>query len=150
LLRFERVRDALPPGLAALAAEAAAEDVGNVDRLIQEWQNGVQRFDHSGEILLVAFDGEALIAVGGVTTEPDTTIGETARRMRRLYVRPAARGRGVGRALVVALKTHAFRYCDLLTVNAGVPGAAPFWEALGFARVAAATRTHELRKTMSI
>lgn len=150
MLHFERVRDALPRGLAALAAEAAAEDVGNVDRLIKDWRSGVQRFDKPGEMLLAVFDGEALIAVGGVTTEPDTTIGETARRMRRLYVRPAARGRGIGRALVVALKTHAFEYCDLVTVNAGVPGAAPFWEALGFTRVAAATRTHQLRKTISV
>lgn len=148
-MRFERVRADLPAGIGALAEEAVAEDVGNVARLISDWRSGAERFDKPGEVLVAAFDGVTLVGIGGATIEPHAPDGKRALRMRRYYVHSAWRRRGVGRALATEVMKHALETCDLLTVNAGVPGAAPFWEALGFVRVTDPTRTHELTKNPS-
>lgn len=124
-----------------MRAEADAEGVGNVGRLQEDWESAAERFQKPGEILLAGFDGEALVAIGGLTGEPDPTVH--ALRLRRLYVRPAWRKRGIGRALAESLMDHGFGYVDLLTLNAGVPGASGFWETLGFVPVEHETRTHE-------
>ena len=134
----------MPGGFATLRAEADAENIRNVSRLEQDWASGAERFERPGEILLAAFDDETLVAVGGLTIEPDPAV--RALRLRRLYVRPAWRKRGIGRALATGLIEHGFQSVDLLTLNAGVPGASGFWEALGFRRVGHETRTHELSR----
>ena len=144
MLRLERIVDSLPDSIGILADEARAEAIRNVDRLVHDWSSGVARFTRSGELLLAAFDGADLVAIGGLTVEPDTEI--CAMRLRRLYVRPAFRRRGVGRTLAVALMEQGFSVGNLLTLNAGVPGSAQFWEALGFTPVHAETRTHEMRR----
>ena len=147
MLRLDRIVDDVPDGLEDLRAEADAEDIRNVSRLIVDWHNGAERFTKPGEMLLAGFEGGTLVAIGGITVEPDPTL--QAMRLRRLYVRPAWRRRGVGGLLAAALIERGFAYANLLTVNAGVPGAAEFWEALGFLRVRADGRTHELKRTIS-
>ena len=137
--RLVRVRGVLPPGFDALRAEARAEGYRHMDRLAAEWASGANRFEQDDEALLVGDDGGALVGVGGVTHEP---AAPDALRLRRFYVRPAYRGRGLGRAIAAALIETVPASTRLLTVNAGDDGAAAFWEALGFAAVRAATHTH--------
>jgi len=134
----------LPTGFARLRADADAEGILNVARLQRDWESGVERFQKTGEMLLAGLDSKTLVAIGGLTIEPDTAV--PALRLRRLYVRPPWRRRGFGRALATALIGNGFAFVDLLTLNAGVPGAAEFWEALGFGRVKHKTRTHELAR----
>jgi len=138
------VVDTLPEGFAALRAAADAENIRNVARLEENWRSGAERFEKPGELLLAAFDGETLVAIGGLTVEPDTTVH--ALRLRRLYVHPDRRKHGIGRALATALTDHGFGSVDLLTLNAGVPGAGQFWDTLGFRRVTSDSRTHELKR----
>jgi GNAT superfamily N-acetyltransferase len=133
----------LPKGFDALRADADAESILNVARLQRDWESGIELFEKSGEVLLAGFDSETLAAIGGLTIEPDRSV--RALRLRRLYVRPAWRKRGIGRALATALTEYGFGFVEILTVNAGVAGAAEFWEALGFRRVEHESRTHELR-----
>ncbi|WP_434711590.1 GNAT family N-acetyltransferase [Rhizobium sp. YTUHZ045] len=122
-------RDRLPEAMAGLAHDARQEGHLHIGRLIDEWAAGDIRFARYGERLLGAFAGETLVGVGGMTIEP--TLPE-ALRMRRFYVRPAMRGRGVGRMLALALLDHARRFCRCVTVDAGNDGAAKFWESLEF------------------
>ncbi|MBX5220778.1 GNAT family N-acetyltransferase [Rhizobium sp. NLR8a] len=121
--------DGLPEAMAGLAHQAQQEGHLHIGRLIDDWAAGDIRFTRDGERLLGAFEGETLVAVGGVTIEPARP---EPLRMRRFYVRPAMRGRGVGRMLALALLDHARRFCRCVTVHAGNDGAMRFWESLEF------------------
>jgi GNAT superfamily N-acetyltransferase len=135
-----------PPAseLTLLADAAEREGYSHIRRLVEEWENGSNRFDKLGELLLGAFDGTSMVAIGGVTIEssrPDWL------RMRRFYVLPDFRGRGVARLLAGRLLTHARRYTPVITVHAGDARAALFWQAIGFRRSAGDTYTHILDLT---
>ncbi|MBF9033599.1 GNAT family N-acetyltransferase [Rhodobacterales bacterium HKCCE2091] len=123
-----RVRDRLPDGFAALAAQAEAEGFAHMRRLAVDWASGVLRFDGSGEVLLSAWSGGRLVGIGGLTRDPDVS---GALRMRRFHVLPGLRGQGIGTALALRLMADA---SAPLTVNPGNPAAARFWESLGFER----------------
>ncbi len=75
-----------------------------------------------------------------MTTEPTDT---TAIRMRRLYVVPAMRGRGVARAIANALLNVALGQTRLVTVHAGNLSAERFWDAMGFSPVANRPWSHQ-------
>jgi GNAT superfamily N-acetyltransferase len=128
-IRIEQVVGSLPPALTPLAAQARSEGFRHLDRLIADWEAGALRFDRPGEVLLAAYTGPDLVGVGGLTVEdslPD------AFRVRRVYVGPACRHRGVGRLLVETLLRRVPTVA--VTLNAGNTDAASFWEKLGFAR----------------
>ena len=93
---------------------------------------------------MAAFDAGRLAAIGGLTPEPEPQ-AETAVRIRRLYVDPAARRRGVGRTLVNALVQEALGSVVLITINARDTLAPAFWDALGFTPVRGLPWSHELR-----
>lgn len=123
------IRDRLPREIADLESEARREGHLHIARLIDEWSAGDIRFERDGERLLGAYVGEALAGVGGVTVDPALF---QALRMRRFYVSPEMRGHGIGRLLALALLNHVRDFCSVVTVHPGNPGAAKFWEALGF------------------
>jgi GNAT superfamily N-acetyltransferase len=126
--RLERVVGELPTGFETLRAEARAEGHRNPDRLAADWASGAIRFDRLGEALLVAYVGDELAGVGGLTVDP--AVAE-ALRMRRFYVRNQFRRCGIGRRLASALLERAVGDDRLITVNAAT-GSVTFWEALGF------------------
>ena len=143
MIRIVRLHD-LPAGMEELRAEATADGIRNMGLLVSQWLDGTQRYDKPGEAMFGAFEGERLAGIGCVKIE--TGAAEPAMRMRRLYVARGARGKGVGRALAVAMIARGFERTALLTCNAVPPGAAEFWDAMGFSRVAAGGWTHEKRR----
>ncbi|OYX01344.1 MAG: GNAT family N-acetyltransferase [Caulobacter vibrioides] len=144
MLQLVRIFDELPEGFGDLVAEASGEGVRNMALLAESWLVGV-RFQNDGEALLAAFLAGELAGVGAMTLEPAAL--EPARRLRRFYVRPAFRRRGVATALASALIHEGFNSVRLLTVNARASQAAPsFWEAQGFVRDASGPWTHALRQ----
>ncbi len=145
MLQLVRIFDELPDGFDDLVAEASGESVRNMALLAEGWQGGV-RFQGDGEALFAAFLAGELAGIGGMTVEPAAS--EPARRLRRFYVRPAMRRRGVATALASALIHEGFDSVELLTVNAAAsPAAGPFWEAQGFVANEAGSWTHVMRRT---
>ncbi len=111
--------------------------------LVEDWRRGA-RFQGDGEALLAAFSAGELAGVGGLSAE--LAAPEPARRLRRFYVRPAMRRRGVAAALASALIHEGFDSVNLLTVNARASeSAAPFWEAQGFVADGSGPWTHIMR-----
>ena len=117
------------PDLAELETAATAEGENSMRKLVADWQSSALRFDGPGEALLVAQMSGRTVAVGGVTREP--TGGEPF-RLRRFYVLPACRNRGIATALACHLIEAPERSRFILTVHAGSSHAAKFWERLGF------------------
>lgn len=144
MLQLVRIFDDLPEGFDDLVAEAFGEDVRNMALLAEDWAAGA-RFQDDGEALLAAFLVGELAGIGGLSVEPAAP--EPARRLRRFYVRPAFRRRGVATALAGALIHEGFGSVALLTVNARASEAAgPFWEARGFVADDGGPWTHVMRK----
>ena len=135
-----------PNAIAPLLDASRAEGFRLVERLVDEYESGANRFDQVGAKLLGAFVQGQLVGVGGVNRDPyahDARIG----RLRHLYVLPEQRQRGVGRQLVAALVAQAAPHFALLRLRTNNPVAARFYERLGFAVVAGdeeATHTLDL------
>lgn len=141
---IEMMPVALPqPGLNRLREDAQSEGYLYVDQMVKEWEQRVNRFDGPGEMLLGCFDSGLLIAVGGLQRDPYQPHPEIA-RIRRVYVRPAWRGREVGTKLVTALIEEARKTFFLLRLRAINPGGARLYERLGFQPAALGDATHIL------
>jgi GNAT superfamily N-acetyltransferase len=132
------------PGIESLHAEAKAEGYDFIDTLVDEWASGQNRFAGPGEALCGHLDSGVLVAVGGLNCDPfagDPQVG----RIRRVYVRPAWRNKGVGRALVTALVDHARSHFACVRLRAENEGAARLYERMGFLPIESPDATHILK-----
>ncbi|MBE0475484.1 MAG: GNAT family N-acetyltransferase [Coriobacteriia bacterium] len=88
-----------------------------------------------GRLLLARADGSG---VGCVALRP---LEDRSCEMKRLYVAPSARGRGIGRLLVQRVVSLAeeigYDHMMLDTLSARMPAAIALYESVGFERVAA-------------
>lgn len=140
------IRSLLPPpwpDLAPLVEESEREGFRFLARLRREFDDGTNRFDAPGEALLGCHRGAELVAVGGLNRDPYSPEPRVG-RLRHLYVSPAFRRRGVGRALVDALVAAARPHFGVLLLRTDTPAAARFYEARGFAAVASPHSTHRM------
>lgn len=139
---------ALPPDVDELVEESEAEAYRHVRRLVEEWRSGVARFDRLGEALYYVrcfntsdLEVRPLAGIGGITIDPHCPDGETG-RIRRLYVRPRHRGRGVGwtllRSAMASRRGSPFRRIRVRTEHAG-----PYFERFGFNPIDDPNATHE-------
>jgi N-acetylglutamate synthase-like GNAT family acetyltransferase len=131
----------LPGQITRLVEIGLAEDFEFVGRFVAEWEAGRNRFDQPGEVCLFAYLEGILVGFGGLNLDPyqdEPSIG----RVRRVYVEPAARGGGVGGALVRELVRRARP--AFATLRLATEDAAAFFEHLGFARVSEHKATHKL------
>jgi GNAT superfamily N-acetyltransferase len=130
-------------GLDELRAEARAEGYNFIERLANEWQSRMNRFDAPGEMLCGHLENGLLVATGGLNRDPFAGRAEVG-RIRRVYVRPAWRGKGIGTALLSVLIEEARRNFSCVRLRAENPGAARLYERLGFESIADANATHIL------
>jgi GNAT superfamily N-acetyltransferase len=123
--------ESLPTDVPQLLEASLAEGHNLVQRLVDEWNDGSNRFDGPGEVIFEARVGTRLAAVGGLNRDPYLDDPEVA-RIRHVYVAPDLRGTGVGRALIEALVEHArlrFKWVRLRTTT---PEGIAFYVAIGF------------------
>jgi GNAT superfamily N-acetyltransferase len=143
-VRVTRLAALLPEGFEELAADAVADGQRMLDVLREDWEAGALRFDGPGEALFAAHAGEALLGLGGLTRDPYLK-EEAAGRVRRLYVRRAARRHGAGRAVVDAIAAGAAEAgWRRLRVRAPV-AAFGFYEGCGFLRAVGETAATHVR-----
>jgi GNAT superfamily N-acetyltransferase len=119
----------LPEQIKELAKQAQKEGFQFVDRLIEEFESGKNRFDQPGEFLLLGYDDDKLVACGGLNqqwneNEIDARIG----RVRRFYVLPKYRKHGVGKQLLQQLEKEARANISALCLNTDTKNAAHFYQ----------------------
>jgi GNAT superfamily N-acetyltransferase len=138
-----RLEETLPDDFPALQAEALAEGYRFVEALLEEWDAGRYGADADGSALFAVYRDGALMAVGAVTPDPYDPAPDLL-RIRHVYVRPAGRREGIGRALAGALVQQGLGLAPRLSLNAADSGAAAFWEAMGFRPDRGGTRRSHL------
>jgi N-acetylglutamate synthase-like GNAT family acetyltransferase len=134
--------------MADLARRALAEDFRAIDRLVNEFRSGRNRFDRPGEALFCARQADRLVGCCGLNSDPyanDPALG----RVRRLYVHPDQRRRGIARALIAAVEDSATGTFEHLQLYTGACAAAAFYEALGYARIIGVPRVSH-RKSIGV
>lgn len=142
MIEIQRIELPLP-GIDDLQREARHEGYSFIDRLVKEWSSGENRFDKQGEVLRGCIDQGMLVGVGALNRDPFTDAADVG-RIRRVYVRPASRNKGLGRALVASLVVDARKYFRCVRLRAGSPMAAKLYESIGFSPVADPNATHIL------
>ncbi|NDC27098.1 MAG: GNAT family N-acetyltransferase [Actinobacteria bacterium] len=127
---------------------AKSENIQVVSKLISSWSDSKGFFGDRGEGLWIARTTESgeVIGVGGITICP-TLPG--CRRVRRFYIAPHWRRRGVATALANRCIERA-KSAGILTVtcHAAASTMAPrFWESIGFEPVEDSDITHVMHLT---
>ena len=142
---IDELREPTRASLNELIESAAAEGFRIPTRLCEEYADGANRFDRPGEVLLGAWIEGRLVAVCGLNRDPYTE-EQGVGRVRRLYVLPNSRRRGVARALVGRIIDRAkgrFRRLRVFTESAE---ALAFYDSLGFERIEGEPRcSHAMR-----
>ena len=128
-------------GVARLRAEATQEGFRFVDRLINDWDAGLNRFDLPGESFLGAFREDDLLGFCGLNRDPYSAHDATC-RLRHLYVQRDARRAGVGSVLVQHLLIKGCAVFRVVRVRTDSEEAAEFYLRQGFVQVTDKTASH--------
>lgn len=131
-----------------LAENARNEGFGHVDRLISEWSTGENTFSGAGEYFLGILSGDELVAIGGLNRDPFAK-GDRIGRLRRFYVMPAYRRKGIGRRLLAALLEQAGSSFSQVRLRTTTYEASQFYFSCGFQKSEEPEATHQLQTTLS-
>jgi len=131
--------------LSHLVQDSVGQGFNMLERLVLEYQSGVNRFDKPGEALFGVYRPKAgIVAVGGLNLNPYPD-DPGAGRVRRVYVHSSFRQQGLGRAIVEAIVAEARRAHYVSLVLRAPKSAFRFYESLGFEAVSGIdTMNHRL------
>lgn len=115
----------------SLVGESKREGFEFVQRTIDDWNSGVNRFSLTGEGLWGLVSGAELIGIGGLNIDPYVEDADTG-RVRHLYIRPAYRRKGCAALLMNTIIEQAQLHFHILRLFTANPAAAAFYEQLGF------------------
>ncbi|ENU97784.1 MULTISPECIES: GNAT family N-acetyltransferase [Acinetobacter] len=119
----------LPDQIDTLATLARKEGYDLIDKLIEEYRTGKNCFSQTNEFLACAYDGNKLIACGGLNQQwGDNGIEERIGRVRRFYVHPKYRQHGVGKQLLAYLEQLARPFYSALCLQTDTKLAASFYQ----------------------
>lgn len=126
-----------------LVEESKQEGFKLVERTIDDWNSGANRFSQTGEGLWGLVSGTELIGIGGLNIDPyveNAGIG----RVRHLYIRQAYRRKGCATLLMNTIIGRAQLHFHLLRLFTTNPAAAAFYEQLGFVHLPGYKVSHVL------
>jgi N-acetylglutamate synthase-like GNAT family acetyltransferase len=125
----------MPADLAEeLIPASVKEGFSPIRWLREQWDSGTNRFSEPGEALYIARLGGRLVGVCGLNRDPFARDSGTG-RLRRLYVLPEVRRRGIGRVLVLRVLEDAQDHFARVNLRTLDDQSVLFFEALGFARL---------------
>lgn len=131
MMRIQPITHPILTEFQPLIDASIAEGYEFVQRLWDEYQSGENAFQGDGAILLGAYDGDQLVAVGGVHMDNYLQL-PTIGRIRHVYVLPAHRRSGVGKQLVQALMAQSSEQFAIFTLRTLTEHGRAFYRDLGF------------------
>jgi GNAT superfamily N-acetyltransferase len=141
--RIERATQIGTHEFDGLVCSSLEEGFKLVQRLRDEYQSGINRFDQPGEALLLARDAQSVIAVIGLNLDPEGRVG--VMRLRRFYVLPEHRRHGLGEKMLLEVinlaRTAHAKVHELYTDNSQ---AERFYERNGFEPLTSINPSHRL------
>ncbi|HEY9628521.1 MAG TPA: GNAT family N-acetyltransferase [Coleofasciculaceae cyanobacterium] len=145
-LEIQRIQYLPTQDFTEILAESKTAAFRVIDRLVTDWETGVNRFDRPGEALFIARQGDRIFGVCGLNHNPHINSSQIG-RVRRLYVMQDSRRQGIGRTLVNQIIEVAKLNFDWLHVRTTNPVAAQFYQSLGFMPCNYESATHTLNLT---
>ena len=117
-----------------LVKQSKKEGFRFVERLINDYKNGSNTFNHFGESLFGVFNEEGvLVAIGGLNKDLFSN-GQYIGRLRRFYVDKEYRRNGIGSLLVKKIIEEAKRYYKILVLHTDTEQADKFYSSIGFTK----------------
>lgn len=117
--------------LTSLVDESVSEGHKFVKKLLDEYEDGSNRFNRLGESLFVAKINGEVIGIGGLNIDPYLELNDVG-RVRHLYVLPRYRRSGAGKKLLGEIIKEAKKYFRTLTLYTENPIADHLYRSLGF------------------
>lgn len=151
MAEVQRIRHLPIQEFTEMLAESKMAGFRAIERLITDWETGINRFDRPGEALFIARQcapqsgsgSDRILGVCGLNRDPYTDSNQIG-RVRRLYVMQDSRCQGTGRTLVHQIIEVAKLSFDRLHVRTTNPIAAQFYQSLGFMLCHDESATHTL------
>lgn len=133
-LKLEEIED--------LVELSLAEGYLFLERLVNEWISGENRFNKGNENLYqIKIDGK-VIGIGGINKNPYTD-DEKNGRIRHFYIHPKYRRKGIGTELIKTILRN--QDYEKITLRTDKEEASKFYESIGFIRIKdSITDTHEI------
>jgi len=123
------IKNLLDEDIKELREKSKKEGYNLIERLINDFKSGKNKFNKQGEVLIVYEVNDRIVGICGLNIDPaDPKRG----RIRRLYVLPQYRNKGIGRELVKELINDSVRNFKSVSVNIGDLNISKFYEELGF------------------
>lgn len=131
-INIKQVTD-LPQDIHVLAESALTEGLNIVSQLITDFETKKKQFDQPGEFLLLAYEQDKLVACGGLNLQwNDYEVEHRIGRVRRFYVLPTYRKKGVGKLLLQALEQKAKQNFSALCLNTESKDAVQFYQKMNY------------------
>lgn len=118
----------------SLLTESKINGNNFIQRTIDDWNSGANKFSKPGEKLWGLVLAKDLVAIGGLNHDPyarDLNIG----RVRHLYVQEAHRRKGYASLLMETIIDKGKRHFTVLRLFTDNPAASEFYETLGFQKI---------------
>lgn len=125
----------LPENIQDLVIASKKEGFEMIQRLVDEYEQGTNRFDRKGEFLLTAYVGNKLVGCGGLNiqfsedaeTNQNPSTQRKIGRVRRFYVLPEYRREGVAKRLLQELEKRAKPQFSALCLHTDINHAVQFY-----------------------
>lgn len=117
-----------------LKHESMQEGYAFIERTIDDWNSGDNKFAAPGEGLWGLVSGTELIGIAGLNRDPYTSMPNIG-RVRHLYIRSQYRRNGYATALMLKIMNEARQHFNQLRLFTDNIDAAVFYEKLGFLQV---------------
>jgi GNAT superfamily N-acetyltransferase len=120
----------LPSGIYDLLSEGEASGFRFLRRLVNDYEDGSNRFDATGEALYCITINQQLAGIGGVNAF-HSRIG----RIRRFYILKEYRRHGIGALLLEAIERHAQNHFERLELFTDSEAGSAFYQQCGYIQV---------------